>query len=263
MSLAVLIVLTRPSSKGEQMNTYAVQDDLETVTAFVKTVTESDNSLDFCKRIVHSDSQGLIVGCQLYFLDNHGKFKQVASYGKQPKQPEELSAFDQNPMAEAIRTKTAAITLLPGRSTLEDQGGKAMTKHLITVPFMRSGEPVGVMRVVVEADHISLDVDQQVIESISQLGAHYLETVGVNGEKNSATLGDTNIDALTDRQITILKFMGQGMTNAQIATELMLSESSIRQETVKIYRAMGVKSRHQAALKGRALGIIPKRELGN
>lgn len=138
-----------------------------------------------------------------------------------------------------------------------------MAKQLITVPFIKSGEPVGVMQVVIEADSVNLDIDTQAIEAISNLGAHYLETVGINGEKNSATLGDTNIDALTDRQVNILKFMGQGLTNAQIANELMLSESSIRQETVKIYRAMGVKSRHQAALKGRALGIIPKRETSN
>ena len=37
-----------------------------------------------------------------------------------------------------------------------------------------------------------------------------------------------------------MEFMAQGLTNAQIAQELMLSESSIRQETVKIYRALGV-----------------------
>ena len=138
-----------------------------------------------------------------------------------------------------------------------------MTQHIITVPFVKSGEPIGVMQVVVEAETINLDVDEKVFKTISELGAHYLQTIGVNGDKSSATLGDTNIDSLTDRQIIILKFMGQGLTNAQIATELMLSESSIRQETVKIYRAMGVKSRHQAALKGRALGIIPKRDVSN
>ena len=122
---------------------------------------------------------------------------------------------------------------------------------------------MGVMQVIVEADNVNIEVDDKVIETISNLGGHYLNTIGVNGEKSSATLGDTNIDSLTDRQVSILKYMGQGLTNAQIAVELMLSESSIRQETVKIYRAMGVKSRHQAALKARALGIIPKRELSN
>lgn len=97
------------------MNAYTVENNLEAISSFVKTVTDSDNSLDFCKRIVHSDTQGLIVGCQLYFLDNHGQFKQVASYGKQPEQTEDLSAFDQNPLAEAVRTKTAIITTPPPR----------------------------------------------------------------------------------------------------------------------------------------------------
>ena len=95
------------------MNAYVIEDDLEAVGVFVKTVTDSDNSLDFCKRIVHSDTDGLVVGCQLYFLDDHGRFKQVASYGKKPEQEEDLSAFDKNPLAEAIRTKSAIITPPP------------------------------------------------------------------------------------------------------------------------------------------------------
>jgi DNA-binding NarL/FixJ family response regulator len=50
--------------------------------------------------------------------------------------------------------------------------------------------------------------------------------------------------------------MAEGLTNAQIAMQLMLSESSIRQETVKIYRALGVNSRVEASKKGQALGLI-------
>lgn len=53
-----------------------------------------------------------------------------------------------------------------------------------------------------------------------------------------------------------LEFMAQGLTNAQIAQELMLSESSIRQETVKIYRALGVNNREAAAKQARGLGLI-------
>lgn len=238
------------------MNEYIIENDLEAIGGFVQIVADSDNSLDFCKRIVHSDQQGLIVGCQLFFLDNKGEFKQVSSYGKQPEQPEDNSAFGSNPLAQAIREKTAVITLPEGPDAEKLNGHK-----FVTLPFIKGGEPVGVMQVVVEAETVAIKVDNQIIETVSKLGAHYLETVGVKTDKAVGVLGDSNIDALTDRQVTILKFMGQGMTNAQIATELMLSESSIRQETVKIYRALGVKSRHQAALKARALGIIPKREL--
>ena len=55
--------------------------------------------------------------------------------------------------------------------------------------------------------------------------------------------------------------MAEGMTNAEIARELLLSESSIRQETVNIYRVLGVGSRQEAAKKGKALGLIPRPQL--
>jgi DNA-binding NarL/FixJ family response regulator len=41
----------------------------------------------------------------------------------------------------------------------------------------------------------------------------------------------------------------------------MLSESTIRQETVKIYKALGVSNRTEAASKAGALGLIPKQHL--
>ena len=69
---------------------------------------------------------------------------------------------------------------------------------------------------------------------------------------------EANPDDLTPRQLRVLAFMSEGLTNAEIAKEIMLSESAIRQETVKIYRALGVKSRGEASKKARALGIIPK-----
>ena len=53
--------------------------------------------------------------------------------------------------------------------------------------------------------------------------------------------------------------MAEGLVNVEIAGQLMLSESTIRQETVRIYRALGVPNRAEAAKKGKALGIIGRR----
>jgi len=52
-----------------------------------------------------------------------------------------------------------------------------------------------------------------------------------------------------------------GQVNLEIAKELMLSESTIRQETVRIYRALGVGNRQEAVKKAQSLGIIKKRPL--
>ena len=62
---------------------------------------------------------------------------------------------------------------------------------------------------------------------------------------------------LTERQYEILLAMARGETNAQIAHQLILSESSIKQESVKIFRSLGVGSRQQAVAKAKATGLLP------
>jgi ATP/maltotriose-dependent transcriptional regulator MalT len=52
--------------------------------------------------------------------------------------------------------------------------------------------------------------------------------------------------------------MGDGMTNAEISTKVLLSESTVRQETIRIYRALAVPGRQEAVAKARALGLIQK-----
>ena len=52
--------------------------------------------------------------------------------------------------------------------------------------------------------------------------------------------------------------MAHGKTNLVIAQEMILSESSIKQESVKIFTAMGVGTRQKAVLKARTLWLLPK-----
>jgi DNA-binding CsgD family transcriptional regulator len=51
---------------------------------------------------------------------------------------------------------------------------------------------------------------------------------------------------LTDRQQTILTLMSEGMTNHEIADHLSYSTSTIRSESMTIYKALGVKGRAEA-----------------
>lgn len=51
---------------------------------------------------------------------------------------------------------------------------------------------------------------------------------------------------LTERQTAILKLMSQGLTNRQIAERMSFSVSTIRVDTISIYRSLGVKGRAEA-----------------
>jgi DNA-binding NarL/FixJ family response regulator len=52
--------------------------------------------------------------------------------------------------------------------------------------------------------------------------------------------------------------MAHGKTNLVIAQEMILSDSSITQESINIFTAMGVGTRLQAVLKARTLWLLPK-----
>jgi DNA-binding NarL/FixJ family response regulator len=56
-----------------------------------------------------------------------------------------------------------------------------------------------------------------------------------------------DLDALTPRQRDVLGLVAEGLSNAQIAKRLFLSESTVKQHLRATYRVLGVKDRREAA----------------
>ena len=71
-------------------------------------------------------------------------------------------------------------------------------------------------------------------------------------------------ETLTDRQKTILDLMSQGMTNEQISRRIKFSHSTVRMESMAIYRFFGVNNRHDAVKAARLSGYLQSdREYAN
>lgn len=82
-------------------------------------------------------------------------------------------------------------------------------------------------------------------------GAHpHAEVV----EERPTTASEVDLSA---RQLRILELLAFGKTNRWIAADLGFSESTIRQETLRLYRALGVNSRSDAVVVARSIGLIP------
>jgi DNA-binding CsgD family transcriptional regulator len=75
--------------------------------------------------------------------------------------------------------------------------------------------------------------------------------IGVGGDSRDSAAGQ-----LTQRQILILRGMVEGKTNHELATEMGFSVSTIRHETMRIYQALAVSDRKEAAKKALMLSLI-------
>jgi DNA-binding CsgD family transcriptional regulator len=94
----------------------------------------------------------------------------------------------------------------------------------------------------------------------------FFETVGgiialQQSKMNDGEIAEVDQDILrkfglfTRRQRDVIRLVTDGLTNLQIANELGFSESTIRQETMRIYEILGATGRADAIRMYRTLGI--------
>jgi LuxR family maltose regulon positive regulatory protein len=63
------------------------------------------------------------------------------------------------------------------------------------------------------------------------------------------------VEPLSDRELTVLRFLASRLTSTEIARELYLSVNTVRSHTKAIYRKLGVNSRAKAVQRGREANV--------
>ncbi|CEO88296.1 response regulator transcription factor [Syntrophaceticus schinkii] len=85
---------------------------------------------------------------------------------------------------------------------------------------------------------VELIVDAGVL-CIPRFGQEY------NG-KRGTTETSLLLSSLTRRELDVLSLLGRGHTNQEIASDLYISESTVKSHLRSIFRKLGVKKRHEA-----------------
>jgi LuxR family maltose regulon positive regulatory protein len=64
------------------------------------------------------------------------------------------------------------------------------------------------------------------------------------------------LDPLTERELDVLRLVATGLTNAEIASELVVAQSTVKTHINRIYSKLAVTRRTQAVAKARELGLL-------
>ncbi|MEU9995366.1 response regulator transcription factor [Streptomyces sp. NPDC050848] len=74
-------------------------------------------------------------------------------------------------------------------------------------------------------------------------------------ERGPGTADPAALDALTPREREVLAALAQGLSNAEIAGRLDMAEATVKTHVSKVLGKLGVRSRAQAAVLARELGV--------
>jgi LuxR family maltose regulon positive regulatory protein len=137
-----------------------------------------------------------------------------------------------------------AMTALERALTLAEPGGWIRI-------FIDEGPPMA--RLLYEA--LKRDISPEYINRL--LAAFPISEPEQNDPAKSQPPKSGLVEPLSEREIEVLQFLAEGLTNREIADRLYLSLNTVKVHTRNIYGKLDVHNRTQAISKGRALGILP------
>jgi DNA-binding CsgD family transcriptional regulator len=196
-------------------------------------------------------------------LNHRNEVEMVSEFGIGPQMwqayPQGVSIFDKYPITDAMRSrKTMWINTLPEWGDeyplLKPFEFPGTEKSFICMAIEKYASPVAVVGIFASP---VVEIDGEVesfLGTIANVLSLYLFSAHESSEDQSASREkfailnmSTKREALTERQMLILKLISENRTNISISELLGYSESTIRQETIKIYAKLGCHGREEAS----------------
>lgn len=219
----------------------------------------SHNASDFCRFITVVALRDFgAVSALMVRVEANAPLRSVGQYG-QPR-PDQNRPLPNTAQIRAIK-KAIANRELVKLEQLDPRGEK--TEGFIALPFSPTGDVPGALGITFRRELSSFQIPEAELELLQLLS----ELIAVNSlprirstgllSKLYFDAGDLEeISAITHRQLRVLDEMAIGKTNGQIARSLNVSESTVKQESVRIFRILGVNTRQRAVSIGKEMGLI-------
>ena len=185
--------------------------------------------------------------CAIVAIDAGARLRLVGSFGLSG--PERgrysrLSVWDDHPLCGAI---------LQGTCSAAESGSEPPSRPAIAVPVMAPGRACGAISVTFDT---SVSLPAECVEQLQHIAdLLFLVWPADTSRAPDRATGDQR-GTLTARQSAILCLISDGLTNAAIAHRIGFSESTVRQELMAIFRALGARTRHEAVLLAQECGAV-------
>ena len=192
---------------------------------------------DICAHLVHDVGlERSILGAHLYRLNSRMELTLVSSYGCQTSQIVMSTILEEDSLASLgiLRGKAIFVTL-----------NSSDSNSYASVPLIKNMIPNGSIVLVSSKNSINKFFVEEDFKLFSKVASILMDSLPIHNQRITAQPRESS-GFLNDRQIEVLDFISQGLTNPQIARKLNLSESTIRHETMKIYKVLGVSNRAEA-----------------
>lgn len=175
----------------------------------------------------------------------------------------EHSCLDDPALSESLRGAVLQPSPAPHPSDVDaSAGADPLDGHQVIWPLSTPARLTGVLQV---RFHEEPDV-RIVAERLAELTPPIALALDLSGSHaarrrltgHGGTSRGNSDGELTARQREVLRHMATGMTNGQIARILKFSESTVRQETMAIYRTLQVRGRAEAVQFAEDHGLLER-----
>jgi DNA-binding CsgD family transcriptional regulator len=200
---------------------------------------------ELCTRLVHDEfTRGVIQGVHAYSVSSEMDLIYEIGYGRRSVSLlKKVSAWDDSLLAKSLRTKSPSFEIANEESRL-------------ALPLLVNRVPIACLVLILDDSIKNSPLSETSLQLLSKIAGLLVDSKPVRLKKDSERRNLQQDKQLAPRQVAILEFVANGLTNGQIGKEFSLSESTVRQETIKIYKFLDAQGRIEAVAKARVLGLI-------
>lgn len=251
-------------------NSQPLVDELEVSLRMLHSLAEAEDADELCRSLaLNVLLEYGVVATYVARLDSDGHISMIGSYGYSQQRVENTgrpSIWENMSITETIRTGRVMIyesweeyiARYPDKVHMASPG-----KAFVCLPLRVKGARAGGLGISFAEPITNAGINPRLWEVFSAAGDVFL-TKGWASElaRRPVPTGDFGEDekfaaaTLSDREQVVLKQVALGKTNQQIARDLSFSESTIKQDTIRIFKVLGVKTRKDAVLAAKTLGLI-------